>query len=189
LSKQPQLIVISAPSGAGKTTLCSRLLRDFRELSLSVSTTTRAPRGQEKDGVEYHFVTREKFQKMIDANRFAEWAEVHGNRYGTSLDAIDLAFGAGRSLLLDIDVQGAESLRQAYGKRALTVFIAPPSLEELERRLRSRGTDPEDTIQRRMRNARDEMAHLERFDHVVINDTLDHAYEELKAIVEERLHG
>ena len=134
----PQLIVISAPSGAGKTTLCQKLLKDFPELVLSISSTTRAPRGSEQNGKEYLFLTPEEFKAQIAASRFAEWAQVHGNYYGTSKDVIERAFDSGKSVLLDIDVQGAESLRQAYPDQCHSIFIAPPSLMVLESRLRAR---------------------------------------------------
>ena len=182
------LIVVSAPSGAGKTTLCQRLLEEFSDsVQLSISATTRAPRGQEQHGREYFFLAREEFERKIAAGEFAEHALVHGNFYGTPRSMIDDAFRAGRSVLLDIDVQGAESLRRAYPGRCLSVFIAPPSMEELERRLRSRGTEKEDVIARRMTNAREEMAQSPRFDHVIVNDSLDRAYAELKWLVEQRM--
>jgi guanylate kinase len=183
------LIVISAPSGAGKTTLCARLLKDFPELVLSISSTTRAPRGQEKHGVEYFFLSRADFEAQIQAGRFAEWALVHGNYYGTSKDTIEQTFAAGRSVLLDIDVQGAASLAQAYPAQTFRVFISPPSLAELEGRLRSRGTDSEETIQKRVKNAEEEMKRLSEFDKVVINDQLDRAYTELRELVRERLNS
>jgi guanylate kinase len=178
-----KLIILSAPSGGGKTTLCSRLLHSFPQLTLSISTTTRAPRGQEQDGREYHFVGKDEFERQIQAGRFAEWALVHGNYYGTSKDVIERAFAAGKSVLLDIDVQGAESLRQAYGPQAWSVFISPPDLATLEQRLRARGTDREETIQRRLQNARDEMQAAPRFHRVVINDSLDRACQELVELV------
>jgi guanylate kinase len=181
------LIVISAPSGAGKTTLCSRLLRDFPELVLSISSTTRAPRGQEKHGEAYYFLSRQEFESQIQAGRFAEWAQVHGNFYGTSKDVIDRAFANGKSVLLDIDVQGAASLAQSYPKETFRVFISPPSLQELEARLRSRGTDSEETIRKRVKNAEEEMKRLPEFDKVIINDHLDRAYDELREMVRERL--
>lgn len=184
-----KLIVLSAPSGAGKTTLCQRLLRDFPELVLSISSTTRAPRGQEKDGREYFFLKREEFQSRIDQGRFAEWASVHGNFYGTSKDVIETAFQAGKSVLLDIDVQGAASLRQAFPECCFTVFVSPPDLATLEQRLRARGTDSEESIQRRVSNARDEMKHAALFDVVVMNDDLDRAYSEVKSLVHDQLRG
>lgn len=178
-----RLIVISAPSGAGKTTLCDRLLRDFPVLTLSVSSTTRAPRGSERDGVEYSFLAREEFRKRAEAGRFAEWAEVHGNFYGTSREVIEAAFSKGRAVLLDIDVQGATSLRKAYPAECYGIFVSPPSLKELERRLRSRGTDSEKSIRRRLANAKVEMARTDVFDRVVVNDELERSYPELRALV------
>ena len=182
-----RLIVISAPSGAGKTTLCQKLLDDFPELVLSISSTTRAPRGSERHGKEYFFLSREEFEEEIQEKRFAEWALVHGNYYGTSKSVIERSFQAGKSVLLDIDVQGAESLRKAFPDEAVLIFITPPNMEELECRLRSRGTDSEDTIQRRLKNAAAELSKKEIFDHVVVNDTLDQAYSDLKALVERSL--
>ena len=161
------LIVIAAPSGAGKTTLCSRLLADFDSIRLSISTTTRAPRGQEVHGREYFFKSREEFEQDIRADRFAEWALVHGNYYGTSKQVIEESLASGTSVLLDIDVQGAASLKQAFPDRCLNIFVAPPSMEELESRLRNRNTDSEESIQRRLKNAREEMAQAANFDHPV----------------------
>jgi guanylate kinase len=184
-----KLIVISAPSGAGKTTLCQKLLADFPQLVLSISSTTRAPRGQEKHGVEYFFLTSEEFEKQIQAGRFAEWAKVHGNYYGTSKDVIEKASAEGKSVLLDIDVQGAASLRKAYPGQICCIFIAPPSLEELEQRLRSRGTDTEETIQKRLKNAQKEMSESKSFHHVIVNQDLQRAYSELRAIVARELSG
>lgn len=180
----PRLIVLSAPSGAGKTTLCQRLLAQHPDqLILSVSTTTRLPRGTEREGVEYFFVTPGEFQARIKKGEFAEWAEVHGNRYGTSKSFLQSAFDQGKSVLLDIDVQGAESLRKAYPDQSILFFISPPSLQELEFRLRARGTDTEESIQMRMANARAEMERLSLFDHVITNDDLERAYEELTRLL------
>ena len=181
--KKPRLFVLSAPSGAGKTTLCARLLRDFPALVLSVSSTTRAPRGLEKDGLHYHFLSQEAFKREIDAGHFVEWALVHGNYYGTSRKTFESTWACGKSVLLDIDVQGAESLRTAFPEDALSLFVSPPSLEILEQRLRARGTDSEESIARRMANAREEMAAAPRFHAVVINDDLDHAYAQLRELI------
>lgn len=188
-SSRSRLVVISAPSGTGKTTLCARLLKDFPELHLSVSTTTRAPRGQEKNGIEYFFVTREDFQKKIESGRFAEWAEVHSNFYGTSKDYIEHAFVRGESLLLDIDVQGADLLKRSYPRETLRVFISPPSMEELERRLRARGTETEESIQERLRATKTEMEAVEHFDYVIINDDFEKAYFQLAGIVSHSIRG
>ncbi len=186
---QPRLIVISAPSGTGKTTLCARLLREVPELTLSISTTTRAPRGQEVDGRDYFFTTQDEFKRLVAAGRFAEWAEVHGNFYGTTKEFVERAFAAGRSLLLDIDVQGAEQLRASYPDRTVRIFLKPPSMEELERRLRTRGTDSEESIAKRLRGAAKEMAELDRFDHVLVNDDLERAGFELVGIVLAAIRG
>jgi guanylate kinase len=184
-----RLIVVSAPSGTGKTTLCARLLREIPELMLSISTTTRAPRGAERDGVEYFFVTPEEFKAKVDADRFAEWAEVHGNFYGTSKDFVERAFAQGKSLLLDIDVQGADALKASYPAETVRIFLTPPSMEELERRLRARGTDSEESITKRLLGAAAEMAHQDHFDHVIVNDDLERAYFELTGIVLSAIRG
>ena len=178
-----KLIVLSAPSGAGKTTLCARLLKDIPELKLSISSTTRAPRGTEKHGTEYFFLSKDEFERGIQAGDFAEWAKVHGNYYGTSKRTLEQAVLAGRPVLLDIDVQGAESLRLAFPSETYTIFVSPPSIEVLEQRLRARGTDTEETIARRMQNARDEMAEKDKFHAILINDDFERAYAELKSLV------
>lgn len=182
------LFVVAAPSGAGKTTLCKRLLKDFPQIRLSISSTTRQPRGAERDGVDYFFLSQPEFQKRIQEERFAEWALVHGNYYGTSKEVIEQSFAQGFSVLLDIDVQGAEQLRKSFPKECVRIFIAPPSLQELEARLRSRGTDSEDVIQKRLRNAQGEIQAGQQFDHVLVNDELERAYAELKSLIESRLN-
>ncbi len=187
MNAKNRLVVISAPSGAGKTSLCAKLLANIPNLVLSISSTTRAPRGTEKHGVEYEFLTREDFQAKIQAGRFAEWAEVHGNYYGTSKDTIGRAFQAGNSVLLDIDVQGAKLIRQAYPSESVLIFVQPPSIEELEKRLRGRGTESEENIQKRMKNARDELAEMDSFDHVIMNDEFERAAFELEAIVRQSM--
>jgi len=175
------LMVIAAPSGAGKSTLCSHLFRNHpARLALSVSSTSRAPRGSEKHGQEYFFLDSESFQKKIDQGEFAEWALVHGNYYGTSKKMLEDFWAQGKHVLLDIDVQGAESLRKTYPDRCFTVFIAPPSMEELERRLRGRGTETEEAIQRRLANATEEMKHQPKFDLVLVNDDIDRTFRELE---------
>jgi guanylate kinase len=181
---QRGLIVVAAPSGAGKSTLCTHLLKDLGErLSLSISCTSRAPRGTEKHGQEYFFMSRDEFAKKIDEGEFAEWALVHGNYYGTSRRTIESFWSHGKHVLLDIDVQGAELLRKAYPKECFTIFIAPPSIEELERRLRGRATESEEAIQKRMANALAELQEQHRFSLVLVNDEYEQAYEKLAAAV------
>ncbi len=188
--KLPCLIIVAAPSGAGKTTLCSRLLSDFKnQITLSISTTTRSPRPGEVNGREYHFTSRDEFQAKVEAGRFAEWAEVHGSFYGTSKDTLEGSFSKGLSVLLDIDVQGAASLRTAYPGQTFSVFISPPNLQILEQRLRGRGTDSEEVIQKRLRNARSELARAPEFSKILINDDIDRAYSELKGWLESILRG
>lgn len=186
--KRPSLIIVAAPSGTGKSTLCKRLLAELKDkLIFSISSTTRTPRGQELHGREYYFLTKEEFESQIQKNRFAEWAKVHDNYYGTSKDAIEASFEKGKSVLLDIDVQGARQLRQHYPQRSVLVFIAPPSYEELERRLRARGTDSEEVIQKRLKNARGEMAEQDWFDTIIVNDDLEIAYQNLKMAIMDRV--
>ena len=181
------LIVISAPSGAGKTTLCRKLLEEFPAIKLSISSTTRSPRGSEQDGVDYFFLSRDEFEQKIKNGQFAEWALVHDHYYGTSKSIIQNNFAQSYSVLLDIDVQGAKQLKTAYLEKCKRVFIAPPSFEVLEARLRGRGTDSEETIQKRLKNAKNEMDEGRTFDFVIINDDLKQAYQELKSIIETHL--
>jgi guanylate kinase len=175
------VFVLSAPSGAGKSTLVARLRQEFPEIAYSVSYTTRAPRGQEQDGTDYHFVSRERFLAMREAGEFAEWAEVHGNFYGTAKGPVLDLLAQGRDVLFDIDVQGAAQLRKAF-PAAVLVFILPPSLAELERRLRGRGTDAAEVIAKRLANARAEVAAAADFDYLVVNDDLERACDELRAV-------
>jgi guanylate kinase len=177
------LLIISSPSGAGKTTLCNRLRAEFPRLAFSVSHTTRKPRANERDGREYHFVDVPKFREMVDANAFAEWAEVFGNYYGTSLAEIARARNDNADgILFDIDYQGARQIR-AMVPAATSVFILPPSLQELERRLRSRASDDEAVMQRRLATARHEIDHYALFDYLVVNDDIDKAYDRLRSVV------
>ena len=176
------LFVVVAPSGAGKSSLVNELLKSDDNILLSVSHTTRAPRVGEVDGVAYHFTTVDEFLAKRDAGGFIESAEVHGNYYGTSKDWIVSALTSGKDVLLEIDWQGAQQVRKVFPK-AVGVFIMPPSLEELERRLRGRGTDSEDVIARRVLGARGEMRHVAEFDYVIINEDLPAALEDLVAVV------
>ncbi|HIJ89814.1 MAG: guanylate kinase [Desulfobulbaceae bacterium] len=177
------LFVISAPSGAGKSTLLKKLLAKVPHLAFSVSHTTRNPRPGESNGREYHFVDRPTFEGMRDDQAFLEWAEVHGNLYGTSRAAIEAQQAKGIDVFLDIDVQGASQLRDCRHPGAIFLFIAPPSWQELERRLRGRGTDPEETVQLRLNNARREMEDAGCYDYLIINDRLEEAVDTLRAVV------
>jgi len=181
--KTGNIFVVSAPSGAGKTTLCKRVLANNPDLSYSVSHTTRAPRNNEKHGVDYFFITAEAFEKGIQEKRWAEWAMVHGNFYGTSLDFIKERVASGSNLLLDIDVQGAEQIKSNF-PAAVTIFIMAPSVDVLEHRLLSRKTDTEAVIQNRLINARKEIARKGFYDHVIVNDDLEKAVRELDTIVQ-----
>lgn len=176
------LFVISAPSGAGKTTLCKQIVDICPGLRHSVSYTTRPRRAGEADGVDYHFVTRETFDSMVAAGAFAEWAEVHGNRYGTAFETLQRLSAAGHDLLLDIDCQGAAQLKRTW-RQGVFVFILPPSFDELKRRLAGRNTDTADVIARRLSNARHEIPEAEWYDYIVVNDDFARALETLKAIV------
>ncbi|MDK9708410.1 MAG: guanylate kinase [Desulforhopalus sp.] len=178
-----RLFVISAPSGAGKTTLLKRVMARLGGLSFSVSHTTRAPRPGERDGIDYHFVSKVEFVDMIAQGHFLEHAEVHGNLYGTSKEAIDRQRIACIDVILDIDVQGAAILRRSSQLAATHIFISPPSLKELEKRLRGRGTENEDVIAIRLDNARIELQSIKEYEYLVINDRLDEAVDLLASII------
>ncbi len=176
------LYVVAAPSGAGKTTLVRLLLEEEPAVNLSISYTTRAPRPGEQNGREYHFVDAPTFQEMIARQEFLEWAEVHGNFYGTSKTWIADQLAAGRDVLLEIDWQGAQQVRQLF-PQAVGIFILPPSMAELTRRLTGRGTDSAEVIARRLAAAQAEMRHVGEFDYVIINDQLEQALVDLCAVV------
>jgi len=176
------LYVITAPSGAGKSSLIAKLLVDEPALTLSVSYTTRRPRPGEQDGREYHFVDLPKFEAMLERGEFLESAEVHGHRYGTSQKVIDEVRARGRDLVLEIDWQGAEQVRRLYPE-SIGIFILPPSMAELERRLRARAQDKEQVIRQRLKNAVDEMSHSVEFKYAIINNNFDDARQDLRAVV------
>ena len=177
------LVVISSPSGAGKTTLAHRLAEQER-LEFSVSYTTRPPRAGETDGVDYKFVSDDEFSRMIERQEFAEWAVVHGNRYGTAIHTVNRALEDGTDYLFDIDWQGGRQIRQQWPNDSVLTFILPPSMAELERRLRRRATDSTEAIQRRLATAKRELEHYGEYDYLVVNDNLDRAHQQLNAIVE-----
>jgi guanylate kinase len=177
------LLIISSPSGAGKTTLTRDLLSRFPELTFSISHTTRKPRPAEVDGQDYHFISREEFAQRVTENAFVEWAEVHGNLYGTALAELDRCRREGRrGIVFDIDYQGARQIK-ARREDVISVFVLPPTMEELKERLRRRASDDEATIERRYRNAQQEIAHYGLFDYVIVNEDLDDAKARLRAIV------
>jgi guanylate kinase len=177
------LLVLSAPSGAGKTTLAHRFIAAHADASFSVSVTTRAPRGAERDGVDYHFVSPERFAELVAQGAFAEWAEVFGRRYGTLRATVEASLARGQVAVFDIDVQGGEQLKAAFGDRAATVLILPPDQLELERRLRGRSTDGEAVIRQRLEAARIEVARgLAGYDFVVLNEAIEPALERIEAI-------
>lgn len=176
------LYIVSAPSGAGKTTLVRGLLERDRGVRLSISYTTRAPREGEQEGVAYHFVDIPRFLAMREANEFLEWAEVHGNYYATSKPWIEAQLAAGQDVLLEIDWQGAQQVRRLFPE-AVGIFIMPPSFAELESRLRGRGKDSEEVIARRLAAAEDEMRQVNQFDYVIINNDLPEAQADLLAVV------
>ena len=176
------LFVVVAPSGAGKTTLVEELLKRERNIRLSVSYTTRAPRPGEVDGREYHFVDRARFEKMIAAGEFLEHANVYGNYYGTSRQWIENELAGGHDVLLEIDWQGARQVRALFD-HMVGIFILPPSIAELRRRLEARGKDSSDAIGRRMASARDEVSHVLEFEYIIVNERFDSAVDELACIV------
>jgi len=177
------LLILSSPSGAGKTTLARRLIESFPDLRFSISHTTRKPRNYEVDGRDYHFVERTEFDRLVADHRFVEWAEVHGNHYGTCMSEIETARASGcTGMIFDIDYQGARQIR-AKLPDVTGVFILPPSMAELERRLRGRASETEDVVQRRFRAARREIEHYALFDYVLVNDDFESAFATLRGIV------
>ena len=176
------LFVVSAPSGTGKTTLIREVLARVVDIDFSVSYTTRRARDNEQDGVDYHFVEDAEFDRMLESDELLEWAEVHGRRYGTCGRSVDESLSKGRDVLLDIDTQGADSVRHRRPE-AVTIFIMPPDFETLDRRLRGRGQEVEKEIQRRIGNARREVERYVDYDYVVINDSLEEARDALQGIL------
>lgn len=181
---------MSSPSGAGKTTLTHRLLEEFApRLEFSVSYTTRLPRPKETDGVDYHFVTPEQFQKMVERHEFAEYATVFDNRYGTAKAPVEAALAGGRDVIFDVDWQGGAALSVVWPNDVLKIFILPPDIESLRRRLQGRATDPPEVIERRQRKAIEELEHFGEYEHLIINDDVDSAYNTLRAIYLTRRDG
>lgn len=181
--KKGNLFVISAPSGTGKTTILKRIISELQNVVFSISHTTREPRSGEKEGVDYFFVSRQSFETIKQRGDFLEWAEVHGNLYGTSSHAVHELTAQGKDIILDIDVQGARQVMEKEGNAAIFVFISPPSLHELERRLAKRGTESDSVIATRLKNAHTEMKSQDLYEYVIVNDQLDQAVEVLKSII------
>jgi guanylate kinase len=183
IARRGIMLVVSSPSGAGKTTLTRNLLEQEENVSLSVSVTTREKRLSEIDGVHYHFISRRRFEAMRDSKELLEWAEVHGNYYGTPREPVEKALAAGRDMLFDIDWQGTQQLYAKMRADVVSVFVLPPSATELKSRLERRAEDSGDTIKRRLRNAAQEIPHWNEYDYVLVNRDLDRSFARLRAIL------
>ncbi|NLW16525.1 MAG: guanylate kinase [Firmicutes bacterium] len=183
-NKRGILLVVSGPSGVGKGTICGQLLQELQDIQFSISVTTRAPRPNEQDGVNYYFITEDEFQSMRAAGELLEWAEVFGNYYGTPRKAVEKALDEGKDILLEIDIQGAVQVKAAFPECVL-VFVWPPSYQELERRIRQRGTETPESLSRRLRKAKLEMSHVVNYDYVVVNQPgqVAAAVKEIEAIL------
>lgn len=180
-----KIIIITAPSGSGKTTIVKRLLESYPKLAFSISACTRNPRAGEQDGKDYHFLQEEDFISKIKEDAFIEWEMVYtGKYYGTLKSELQRIWDEGRYPLVDIDVQGALNIKQKYPEDSISLFIQAPSMEELERRLVNRGTENEDTLKERLDKATDELTYAPKFDRIIVNDQLDRAVEEIKSIIE-----
>ena len=177
------LFIISAPSGTGKTTILKKTIAAMKKIVFSVSHTTRTPRAGEQEGVDYFFIDKDVFLTMEQQGLFLEWAEVHGNLYGTSRSTVQAAAEQGLDIILDIDVQGARQVNEKFKDKGVFIFIAPPSLEELARRLAGRSTEAEAIIATRLANAKEEMKSIDEYDFVIVNDTVEQAVEVLKSII------
>ena len=187
INHEPFLIIISSPSGAGKSTLCRMVVQNDPLIKLSISVTTRAQRPQEVHGQHYYFVTKDEFQTMVKKDEFLEKADVFGNNYGTPKKLIDDELKNGNCVLFDIDWQGARQIKERYDAGSVvSIFILPPSLKELERRLRGRAQDPEEVVQGRMKKAQDEISHFEEYDFILINDDLKTTYNKIRSIIESK---
>jgi guanylate kinase len=182
MSAAGRIFVVSGPSGSGKSTLIRELRQKVPGLGYSISHTSRPPRGQEKNGVEYHFVSKENFQKMVENGEFVEWAEVYQDLYGTSVSSLRSQITMGLDVIMDIDVQGARNIKDHF-KDAILIYVLPPSLEILEKRLRERGTDDEKAIRTRLKKAGKEIKNCVSYDYLLFNDQLDQTVEELKSIL------
>jgi guanylate kinase len=183
IKRRGLMLVISSPSGAGKSTIARNVLEADKAIGLSVSVTTRKRRPSEIEGVHYHFISIREFERMRDTDALLEWAEVHGNFYGTPREPVETAMAEGRDMLFDIDWQGAQQLQEKMSADVVSIFILPPSIDELQARLHRRAEDTEEVIQTRLANARAEIEHWREYDYVIVNDDLDRAFSSLKSIV------
>jgi len=183
MSRRGIMLVVSSPSGAGKTTLTRTLLAEEKNISLSISVTTRRKRPSEIDNVHYHFISMREFEALREAGGLLEWAEVHGNCYGTPREPVEAALAAGRDMLFDIDWQGTRQLYRTMRADIVSVFVLPPSAAELKARLERRAEDSADTIIRRLRNAAEEISHWNEYDHVIVNDDLEKSFAALRQIL------
>jgi guanylate kinase len=183
IGRRGLMLVLSSPSGAGKSTIARLLLEKDKGFELSVSYTTRPRRGSEIDGVHYHFASKREFERLRDDDAFLEWAEVHGNFYSTPREPAEIAMSEGRDMLFDIDWQGAKQIREKLPADVVSVFVLPPSMAELKARLLRRAEDQEKVIAQRLKNARDEIEHWREYDYVVVNDDLDRAFHSVECIV------
>ena len=185
-----KVIIFSAPSGSGKTTIVHQLLKKYPQFEFSISATSRAPRGQEVDGVDYYFLTEEEFLRRIDEDAFVEWEAVYaGTHYGTLRSEVDRIWGKGNIIIFDVDVVGGVNLKKIFGSKACSVFIMPPSVEELERRLIGRATDAPEVIEKRIERAAFELSFADKFDKVVVNDDLETAKAEIERVIKEYLEA
>ena len=183
-----KVIIFSAPSGSGKSTIVSHILKLHPEMEFSVSATSRAPRGQERNGIEYHFFTADEFRKMIAEDKFVEYEEVYaGSFYGTLKSEVQRIWDKGHVIIFDVDVKGGVNLKKYFGDKALSVFIQAPSVEELRKRLISRGTDSAEAIAKRVAKASEEMTYADKFDYILVNDDLQKAYAEAEKVVDDFL--
>lgn len=182
MEKKGAILILSGPSGCGKSTLLKNVYKEIGDYHFSISTTTREPRVGEEDGVDYYFVSREEFEEDIKTGQFLEWAEVHGNYYGTSLKPIKKAVSEGKLVIFDIDVQGHNIVRKKLDDIVTSVFITTPSLNDLEERLKNRNTDSEEVIEKRLVNAKTEIKYFRKYDYFIINDDLEKASKELVSI-------
>lgn len=183
-----KVIIFSAPSGSGKSTIVSHILKLHPEMEFSVSATSRAPRGQERNGIEYHFFTADEFRKMIAEDKFVEYEEVYaGSFYGTLKSEVQRIWDKGHVMIFDVDVKGGVNLKKYFGDKALSVFIQAPSVEELRKRLVARGTDSAEAIAKRVAKASEEMTYADKFDYILVNDDLQKAYAEAEKVVDDFL--